>query len=507
MRALLAALLFCLASTLQAQSIPFSPYTPVQPNRTPLAESAEVPFALLLGLDGATPLFVNPARAARSKNRFVYGTVHPVGAPNAVSFAALLGTRRSRWLVVAENVIYTQDYTSSDLTNQEFDRGDIISLRNVDRTNRRTIQNLGTRGRLLRVGRTDFGGYAFGLFAGYGRESLVYESDAEYISRDLRTEPNSNVFEVEEQNFTEDETTGIAYGLGAEFALAGQKWDLAAAASYQGSEVLRTAEHSFLNVSESETTVSPTEIYTRLTEREMASEARTDASPQGFGLDLVGTLQAGASRDDYLFTAASGAMLSGTGTYLLDYFERQFSRVDDNGSVTEDVVVDEREAAGEDDVTMRVLRLSLGYIYARKGRGAQVLAGVVPTAGFARVESLDASQIDVRRIYTDVTVLGLQLPLHVHLPVKRSLALFGGGVYSYEHFEVEQAAESIPLDDAGDLIVIDQQRVDNTTTFVSGGRLYGGAILSLRSGLTAQAAFRGDLANFEQWTVSLGYRF
>lgn len=507
MRAFLA-LAFCtLAPTLHAQ--PLSPYAPVQPDRTPLAEAQEVPFAFLLGLDGATPLFVNPARAARAKHRFVYGTVDPEQGNGPVSLSALVGSRDNRWLITAENLALTSDRENTSTFSDRVTQPNFF--RTEERSERRTSTALdnGTRGRVLLVGRTDFGGYAFGLFGGYRQFGTETDRQSERSVREERDAiPSTSLNESTVTSRLEDRLE--VFGVGAEVALAGRTWDVAASVSYQGGSdwdvFVESSDQTNRLTDESGSG------FERVTTQERERENRIEASPQGVGFDALGTLRVGDHRDDYLFASAAGVFESGTGTYSQDFFLRRVERITQNGVTTEDRFLDEFDDGGDSDLSTRVLDFTLGYVYAHKGRRARVLAGLLPTASLNRVEAIDTGSVEFEPqadlLTFDRTALGVELPLHVHVPLKRSLALFGGGVYAYDYLRTEQTVE--PLSPPSDLPEdFEQERMLSVTntTFQSRNRLYGGATLALRSGLTAQAAFRGDLANFERWTVSLGYRF
>jgi hypothetical protein len=224
----LALLLFPLAAHAQSVS---AIGEPIRPDRAPLAASAEVPAVLLLGLGGPTAAFVNPARSARFRDRFVYGTLHRGGAP--LTFVGLFGTRDRRWLLTADNHLAVREDSDVQTQSQssDFPSGGSSSASSERVYESESITTI-TRARLLHVGRTDFGGYAFGLFGGY--RSLRFEADRTTASTSTRDFPEQSSTETRRQAGEQlqlEDNDDVA--VGAEAAFAGRTWDLAASVSYQ----------------------------------------------------------------------------------------------------------------------------------------------------------------------------------------------------------------------------------------------------------------------------------
>jgi hypothetical protein len=513
---LLALALFVFPLSALGQSFSVSSLdTPTLPDRTPLAAAVEVPFPLLLGLDGVTPLFVNPARAARADHRFVFGTVGRQDVPGTpVSVAALVGSRDGRWLVTARNAVSTQETSNTDMLSTRFDFDP--NQTSTTETSTRVEQSsadVDTRARVTFVGRTDFGGYAVGLFGGYRTDNLArsLESDALFTSE--RLFPDFTDTRTDER--LEDEVVDFDradYSIGAEFALAGRRWDAVASLSYQGRTAKDAVSEQFIDRDESVQDYDDGRRFASLRRLTSDSEASLDGSPSGVAVEALGTLRTSRHRDDYLFGAVSGLFSGGDADAALRTERIQTFRTENNGEVSEQEDVFTDEASGTADLDAFVTEVTLGYVYARRKRGLIVLAGAVPSARFERRDATDArlgGGVSVLHTEVEALRLALDLPLHVQVPVSRTLALFGGGVYRYSYQDATSSTRPVdPTSTLPDDLPF-EERVSETDaqTVTSSSRLYGGAIFRLRSGLTAQAAFRGDLAQFSGWTVSLGYRF
>ena len=168
-------------------------------------------------------------------------------------------------------------------------------------------------------------------------------------------------------------------------------------------------------------------------------------------------------------------------------------------------------AVGDVDLATRAARVSLGYVFARHRRGLSVLAAVNPRLDVLRFESALADlsgSAHPSLQETDQLTVALDLPLYLRFDVTKRLDVFGGGVYTYAYVRLETTDR--PL--YPDALLEEGQTLETTRSrtldeIASSGRLFAGAVLTFRSGLTAQAAFRGDLAAIDGWTVSLGYRF
>ncbi|MEP0548267.1 MAG: hypothetical protein ABJF88_15125 [Rhodothermales bacterium] len=519
LRALALLAVLALPTVATAQFSATARLDPIRPDRTPLAAAAEVPDVFLLGLDGTTPLFVNPARAARADDRFVYGTVGDIesqfGSGVPISFDALFGTRDRRWLVSIDNAIASTSSTNEAAFTRitEPDGGTTVT-NDQDRLQQLDADRVATRARVVLVGRTDFGGYAVGLFGGYRTnrtERLTDDTRRNVTDQTFgptrRVQSSRQLFESLLDEGTDE------YGIGIEAAFAGKRWDLAASLSYQG----RTTSITLVNSNRSEqefVEMSGGEIVSsNLSRIEQDNEREADASPSGVDFEILGTIRSGLSRGDYLFGLVTGTFASGSADLRTEDFSEQTIQTQSGGETSVDVITFEDDAAFDRDLGTWAGRLSLGYVYAHKRRGLTVLAGVNPHVTFLSADFLDASLFTpFVGTFTEVDdrTISLDLPLHVEAPVSRRLALFGGGLYRYTFASFDVAQRPIRGEDEPPIpfpVVIEESQRRETDTVFTNARLYAGALLTLRSGLTAQAAFRGDLAAYSGWTVSIGYRF
>lgn len=486
---------------------------PIRPDRSPLALTEEVPAIFHLGLDSPASVFANPARAARAKHRFVYGTIRPnFSADQPVSFAALFGSRERRWLITVENGIQSAESGAMQRTDVMRNDPDFTEMRTDLRTfeSDRVFSN--TRARALLVGRTDFGGYAFGLYGGYrnvtDRRLTVSDSDIRTTEQRFSSDIESTRSEMSE-DLRLNERDG--FGIGAELALAGRTWDLATAVSYQR----RTAETEFSNnvlrTSRSEERFDDGALFTNFDQLQNNSQSRADATPTAVDVELIGALRAGRKRDDYLFGAVTGTFGSGTADAVLSLEQERIRRTDSNGTVSGDTTTMSLQGRDDVDLSTRATQVSLGYVYAMKRRGLTVLAAINPTGGFTHTERVNVdgfgSTLSLSRQEDDVTTLALTLPLYVRFDVTRRLGAFGGGAYTYTYARTESDFRPISVAPSGDTHVVEQASERTSDVVSSSSALYAGAVMTFRSGLTAQAAFRGNLAEINGWTVSLGYRF
>ena len=505
--ALFVALFFPLTASAQFGVPPDD--APIRPDRAPLAITAEVPAIFHIGLGGDAAVFVNPARAARAKHRFAYATIRPAFSADApVAFAGLFGEGERKWLVAVENGVLSDERSERQQERQvEQVEGGTVVVED-DLISDRTYAVTSTRARALLIGRTDFGGYAFGLYGGY-RSATNEDFRATNFFQDTdRTFP----YPFTQTRRFQDERERVydldGFGIGVETALAGRTWDLAGAVSYQ-----RVRGDFVLAYLRTETTAGE-QLFedgtrrVRNDERFSRIDSRRDAEGTAVDAELLATLRVGERRDDYLFAALSGAFGSGTEDYAVAFADRAASVIRDDGLVVSESSQDQAsDDAGTLDLTGRAVRASLGYVYARRTRDMTILAGLNPSATFGHREEavvpVSAAGPGVSRQETDETQLALALPLYVRFGVTKRLDAFGGGVYAYTYTHVESTTRPVLPDDPAYVLMRDS----TSDRFVSSGRLYGGAVFTFRSGFTAQASVRGDLANVAGWIVSMGYRF
>lgn len=478
---------------------------PLRPVRTPLAHAAEVPDVLLLGLGGPTATLVNPARAARLRGRFVYGTIQPrSGGPEPVSLVGLAGSRDRRWLVVAENSTYVDDFDESfiDRRTDAFpENGTRIYESERIRSASRT--NAVTRARLLLAGRTDFGGYAFGLFGGYrSADEDVVQSLTSFSNETRLSPPTADVRRQDADQSRHQHRDD--FGVGVEVALAGRTWDLATSLSYQR----RSSDAGF---EDAERTVRDFEDpnTTLMLDDRTSTAFSADASPEAVDFEVLGALRMGERRDDYLFGAVTGTFGGGTAGYRgMSSSQRTLVQTLDGEVVNEESFSSTFDDAGEVDLDTRATRVSLGYVYARRHRGVTVLAALNPTAASERVDQADTGPAFASKREIEQLHVALNLPLYVRFDVTRRLEVFGGGVYSYAYRRTEVDERPLyPVDLLDGDPTIETVRDQTSETLASDSRFYAGALLTFRSGFAAQASFNGDLAAIDRWTVSLGYRF
>ncbi len=476
----LALALVLLPASASAQLEVSSVSDPFRPDRAPLALTDEVPAIFHLGLDGPAPVFVNPARAAHARQRFVYGTVRPsFSAEQPVSLAGLFGRGDRRWLVSADNGVLRREQTEARTTVRQAP-GPPPSTRTDEQTTENELVATATRARVVLVSHTDFGGVAFGLFGGYGnatRRNL-------FASASTTTDPNGNATQTDRRR---DDSSRDGFGVGAEVALAGRTWDLAGAVSYQGraasAELSRTARAAF-----------GSDVF------EQASETLAEGDPAAVDFEVVGALRMGRKRADYLYGSVAGTFGGST--------------VQGRATVEADGAL----ASGSEDaeVGTQATQASLGYVYARTHRGLTVLAAINPVGGVAHTEAVrvvnagssDGAALSFQE--TDAATLALVLPLYVRFDVTRRLDAFGGGAYAYTYARTETTERPLlSLSPPGDApgTSLEQTVERSSEAFTSSGALYAGAVFTFRSGLAAQASFRGNLAELTGWTVSLGYRF
>jgi hypothetical protein len=511
MRPLLAvAALLVAATPALAQFNVNAQFDPFRPDRAPLAASAEVPTIFLLGLDGVTPLFVNPARAARTDHRFVFGTVQGAtfspGAP--VSLEGLFGSRDRRWLVSFENSVADSDASDvAEMTTVDVvDSGTTIT-RVQERLSDDANANVTTRARMLLVERTDFGGYAVGLFGGFRTATRLNLQDDDFLQTLDRTDPPS--LQIRRSAGMDDREIRLDdFGVGLEAAFAGKGWDLAANASYQRRQFDGQNQYELETVNERTDTFPDGSTFTTFDRRFAESVATLDAAPSGVDVNVLGTIRSGLSHHDYFFGSATATVATGTATFALRTSEEISMLTNGEGTTTSSA----SEGTGEADLGTDDVKVSLGYVHVQKRRGLTVLAAVNPSAEFQRTDFVGVRTTGVlsaTRSETEQVSLALDLPLHFEAAVSRRLAVFGGGVYRYAYTQSDDQTRPAPIDleEEGPGNEEAESRTRSSDTFSSDTRLYGGALLRLRSGLTAQAAFRGDLAQFSGWTVSLGYRF
>ncbi len=479
---------------------------PIRPDRSPLALTEEVPAIFWLGLDSPVPTFVNPARAARSKDRFVYATVRPAFAlDRPVSFAALVGSRERKWLLTVENGVLVQEERRTDQSVRRLDLPDFSRLDINEQTRQQDLVATTTRARVVYVGRTDFGGIAFGLYGGY--RSDVFDLTDEGDQTSTQESPGFEEESVRRSRTVRSSDTD-AFGVGAEVAFAGRTWDLAAAVSYQRAvgetEVSANSFSSFQ--SEQDLGGTPFIQFRRTDE---VSRSAADATPAAVDFEVVGALQAGRKRDDYLYASVAGTFGTGTADALATVERSELIRTTQNGMTTE--TRETSTGGGEDEVDLvtRATQASLGYVYAQRRRGLTILAAINPSGGFAHTESVAVGPFSdaPSRRETDVTTLALTLPLYVRFDVTRRLDAFGGGAYTYAYARTQTESRPVLLGDPPEGETRTETSERTVSTFISTGTLYAGAVFSFRSGLRAQASFRGNLAELTRWTVSLGYQF
>lgn len=494
---------------------------PIRPDRAPLALTEEVPAIFHLGMGDPASIFVNPARAARAEHRFLYGTIRPSDAfAEPTSLAGLFGTRERRWLVTAETSVFTREDTDEETQHQSYsDFGGPITEVDNTRTFASSNTASSTRARVLLVGRTDFGGYAFGLYGGY-RTQRDEVTLSDRFALESANQSGDRAFSETQMQTRNDQRLNDRddVGIGAEMAFAGRTWDLAAAISYQRRNADAALDDRSENDQRRAETITGGDRIVQTFQASNDNAQFINGSPAAVAFEVIGALRAGASRDDYLFGSVSGTFGSGSADYGLDFATVSSSRYEVNGAVISETMQSNAFAdRDEADLSTSATRASLGYVYARKpdrrgwntGQGMTILAAINPSGGFERTEAVvTEGGTFVARRETDLTTLALELPLFVRFGVTERLDAFGGGTYTYTYAHAETVTQPLFSDTAPqDGPTVEITREQTTDTFASGSRLYAGAVFTFRSGLTAQASLRGNLAEVARWTVSLGYRF
>ena len=483
---------------------------PIRPERAPLAITEEVPAIFWLGLDSPASVFVNPARAARSKDRFAYGTIRPDFSTEApVSFAGLFGRGDRRWLVTAENGVSTVNRDETQTSVDRQDDPNFSLLQTSERTSENETVATSTRARAVFVSRTDFGGIAFGLYGGYRSAGLRFAFDDE---REQTVEQTTPVREDRnrDQNQSLQRADADAFGVGAELAFAGRTWDLAAAVSYQQLAADAEQTASRFNLNETEGVDFDGTPFERLDRYEETSRAAAEGTPRAVDVELVGALRTGRKRDDYLFGSVAGTFGSGTADAASSFESERFSRTLNGGVETETLDQTSEARDAEADLETRATHVSVGYVYAQRHRGLTILAAINPLGGFRHTESLaldGSARAGLTRRDRDETVLALTLPLYVRFDVTKRLDAFGGGAYTYAYSRLDTESRLVPLDTVPADGTEERTTEQTTEIFSSSGLLYAGAVFSFRSGLRAQASLNGTLSEITRWTVSLGYHF
>ncbi len=479
---------------------------PIRPDRSPLAMTAEVPEVFHLFAGHEAPVFVNPARGARH-DPFVYATVRDAFSLGPLSAAALLGEGRTRWLVQAEHFLFNAASASTDEIVQSPDP-DVFSRRLSTRDRDDDLWT--TRGRAALVRKTDFGGYSVGVFGGYRREQREELFAAE---RELRQTSN---FGSGQETFTEtfaDEDRSLdrldSYAVGAEVGLAGRRWDLVLAASYQSA----AGENTRASLDDDETLLVRTGSFPfrRLTERTSTGKGRLDGGLGGVDVEAVGAVRAG--RAGRLWGRLGGTFSGGEGDVEATASSRFFERVTQSSETSTFEERDSSGGAAESDLGSAEYEAALAYVHAYEARWLRVLAALVPSFSYATRDGVGTvlsgeGDTEARAVSEETLAAGVALPLHFRGQMTRRLELFGGGAFGYQYGRFEQREDPLLLGgDAPDLPGGVREAGTESSSLSTRASYYIGAVYEASGDLVLQAAFFGDFAAFGSWTISAGYRF
>ena len=553
-----------LAAAAEAQS-PAPLVEPFRPNRTPLAATAEVPggFELFVA-DPVSQALFNPARLGLSTRRgrrgrqgeppagrFVYGTVRPSAAvpapavdpwatpaaypfpntgavfvpsrrtlytPNAVAVAAAFGSDALRWVVTAEHqALLDRHDRDRALDIQE----DAPSFRSED-SGTEDLDYHEARARVAAVGRAGAVGYSVGVFGGYRFAHREVSSFS--LSREDRYPemPLPEYSRSERERTTEQEGFDEAFGVGAEFGVASKRLDLVGTLSFQRRRARGTYLSDRFERSESASQF-PDSLFVRRLVRDEDERGRTGFEANAFDGSLFTALYVGDGPEADAFTLeAFGTVGGGAATsvastlYLNQYFEGSEGALE---LVQEDRTAFDGAASSLDPDGYHVGG-ALGYVHRRRfGRTAVVAGARLAAAGGRRRDAVAPGAIAdylyprypfqavVEDAQADFFAATATLPLHAEAPVAGPFRLFGGGVFSYDlayakgRYDLRRGVTS------PEVVEVQETYREEGRRFESDGRFYLGTRLRTKSGLAAQAAFRGSLSSFGGWTVSLGYHF
>ena len=514
---------FC--SILQAQD------QPITFNPNILAHSQGLPNDFLLfSPDTSVQILFNPARAALSEQRFVYTNYLPNSSspltmlqtsslqrdngyryksPNysgpTISAATLFDGGGSIWLLQLSNWVYRNaaDFNSSTQ----------ISLQPTYSGNRLTNSSSLSNGsltamKLSKIGTMGNNSYSIGAFG------IVFPQDEN--SNDNRTNEeytpaipsysSERHYKYVDKNRSQGKNSKYAFGL--EFSLAGSEWDMIVGITMQKNEMDGTSTYNSNTYNSYKYT---SDTNTTIQSMNGTAETKTD-NPFVYGLsgyyrhssDLI------TSTDHYFISSniyySKNSLFykqNGEGVY---WYQRN-SNIPD--SDTTNFSLYQKEQA-----TNWGAALSFGYLITRKLFDIEILLGFNPRLGYDKFKNanplfpyLSSSSIEMASINEhQIWSTSLQIPIYLNYTPVNWFSLFGGLNYKYVYiYERINGLQQFQQNQNGQNIVTNQSQTQALSNLNSSSNVYAGMELRHASGLHIQIAFRGSIASYSGWNISLGY--
>ena len=515
-----------------ASSLVLSQAQPVTFNPNMLTYSQGLPNDLLIfAPDTAVRILFNPARAVSFGRSFVYtnylpsssgpvtivqanslsgssGLYVPTPSGPTISFAALFNNDASPWLLQFSNWVYR--YSNEAASDQITLPASGMPL-NAPNNNSSLSSGSLTALKLSKIGTTSGGSYSLGVFGIIFPENTA----TDYVSTtDPYGNTSSNPSIVTHQSYSSQTHTPSAsskYELGVEYSAAGTDWDFIGSVSFEK------------NVAKSSTTYLYDYEYSYMSPTDTSSDGNSthiasskDNEPSIVGLHLY--YQHAASLitpEDHFFISPYFYYSGETMSYSQSGY--QYSWYRDLSAAPSGDTSQARESLSQNAHDWGS-QVSFGYVVTQRLQDIEIVAALNPLVGYDDFNDINSlyyvpyysSQnglpytypLNRHRIFSAV----VQIPIYVdYTPVGWS-SVFGGLNYRYSYLH-EKLSSSFPLEQ--DILPVQGSTLrsgSGTASMLnSSSTVFAGVELRHASGLQTQISFRGNLANYSYWNISLGY--
>lgn len=496
--------------------------------------------------DSTVQILFNPARASDYHTNFIYANYAPISNTYAsrknvgvrvpirrstsdatyptISFAMLLGTPSTKWLLQFENGISNQDYQDEgDYEETYLNSGYYNHTLEVFHDDKK-VQASTTRFRSTMIKNSGSIGYAVGIFGIYNHSTSVEDYVLNrMIHGNMNYDENHWMTNIWDQSYmTNFDTQDSKYTLGIEFGTAGPDWNLTSTISYQRSnkeDRIIDAYH-YADMDSSYYSYPDTAFtYTFIRNRTTHFESDIHQNPNILAWKTYFQKKSRLLfNNDYIFLSLNGAYALNS-DIPYHYLQTQEESYERSGEIKYDNQM-QTSGKGTEKGNSQKIRISTGYVISLTKENLSFFAGLNPIISHRRSKSLlsQSERADYSNYYYAQSLFyedlrtwecTARIPVYLNYHPRACIAFFGGINYTYTYSRIkadyrtpEMMTEILPEETTNHL-----DNTTRTTSVYSNSQFYLGMSLSHQSGFICHIAFNGTATSYRNWYVSLGYHF
>lgn len=233
----------------------------------------------------------------------------------------------------------------------------------------------------------------------------------------------------------------------------------------------------------------------------------TDAVPLGLEYRGYFNRKLNWLGDDFIFLSLGGRYSQGDLNFNLRMLDRR--TVFQNGTETFTTSTSLNFGNTGNASSLLFGEISPGYAIQVTEDDYSLFTGINPFLNYTKVEDyyffVEAS---IRESLNSTLHTGARMPFFGSFDITEGLSLWGGGTVSYNHYIFKTEEEQVVKVDEEDFTLpMDYKLNDRETMNRIDRSLFAGFKFTHRSGLTLNTNIQRNLANINNWLVSVGYSF